>query len=990
MKTTNGHTNTNTMDDSDHICPLCCEEMDISDREFYPCKCGYQVCIWCWHKIRKSENGLCPACRTPYGEDPHQFTALDVEEVLRANKEAQAAAKREKQIQNQLLQQQQQQQQQLQQAQQHNSHHNLHSTSSNTSGNPNGAVSSASHAMSSAVSLSSNIANSHDTMSTSFDAATDTAPSNNVDGPKDRTSLANLRVIRRNLIYAVGLPPNIANEETLRKPEYFGQYGKLTKVVVNRSSPGGGDSNDPRRASSSAYITFQFKEDTLACILALDGFHIDNRTIRASYGTSKYCSAFMKHVRCSNPDCTYLHEMGASEDTFTKQEIQAGYVTSGCDVLARQQQILVEQQKLSGGHSMLSATGTKLPTRKRTGGGGPSGTGKPHPNPIFPAPEFEEPIRQQAVPSMPPPSAITKASTLGNPPKITQSYVNATNVPAKVGRTTSAGVLPVASSNNNTSPTIGGGINPPRKSQSGIAATSTNAAPNPTTAASVVASRRVAASKDGTDAAQQHSTLTALTPLKRNTTTSKGKPLSAVNEDENVTGSNKIPGVRNGKKQSSSSGGRSAALNFPTSIGQPNKSNSTTTTTTVSALSELQPSSDTSNIIGGDVIGPSTLSLNGWNSGKPLNFGNATSAMSNANNTIGSSSSTSSLAELGGMPIPIPSTTSTGTSTSTILGGDIYTGPLLNQSRDVSTIAGGGGSSLVGGSLLNEMTLSSATNVVGGEIGLRGGISANLWSGSILGGSSTTSLGAGTGSSSNNTGVIGSHISNSGLNSSSALASILGINLPTGSGSLQESLWSPSPHQHTGPSPLSMLNESTIQENQYNQSQQFNGGMGSQLRTGVGPLQPPIQNTSIIGNRGQARSSSNNNVPIGAGPGMIGGSGSSQVNSFNQQHQQQSDIALLQILLPGVHITSDHNDSNSLRGGVPGWGSEPSAIGRHHGQQSIGSNRTGMIGSGSGNWVGGDGSSNNKAMGGSVIGQPNYAQHQPKQQQNSNQGSGIW
>ena len=426
--------------------------MDISDREFYPCKCGYQVCIWCWHKIRKIENGLCPACRTPYGEDPHQFTALDVEEVLRANKEAQAAAKREKQIHNQLLQQQQLQQQQ--QVQQHSSHshshinHNIHAASHSSSGNANGASSSsASHAISSAAALSSNTAaNSHDTMNTSFDATTDTSSSINIDGPKDRSSLANLRVIRRNLIYAVGLPPNIANEETLRKPEYFGQYGKLTKVVVNRSSPGGGDGNDPRRASSSAYITFQFKEDTLACILAMDGFHIDNRTIRASYGTSKYCSAFMKHVRCSNPDCTYLHEMGASEDTFTKQEIQAGYVTSGCDVLARQQQILVEQQKLSGGHAMLSATGVKLPTRKRMGGGGPSGTGKPHPNPVFPAPEFEEPIKQQAphIPSIPP-SAITKASTLGNPPKITQpqSYINATNVPAKLGRTTSAGVLPV-------------------------------------------------------------------------------------------------------------------------------------------------------------------------------------------------------------------------------------------------------------------------------------------------------------------------------------------------------------------------------------------------------------------------------------------------------------------------------------------------------------------------------------------------------------------
>jgi hypothetical protein len=43
--------------------------------------------------------------------------------------------------------------------------------------------------------------------------------------PKDRTQLANMRVIRRNLVYAVGLPHSIASEDTLRKPEYLGQYG---------------------------------------------------------------------------------------------------------------------------------------------------------------------------------------------------------------------------------------------------------------------------------------------------------------------------------------------------------------------------------------------------------------------------------------------------------------------------------------------------------------------------------------------------------------------------------------------------------------------------------------------------------------------------------------------------------------------------------------------------------------------------------------------
>ena len=136
------------------------------------------------------------------------------------------------------------------------------------------------------------------------------------------------------------------------------------------------------------------QEDALACILALDGFYVDGRNIRASYGTSKYCSAFIKNVRCNNPDCTYLHGMGDSEDTFTKQEIQAGYVTSGRDVLARQQQ-------LSAG------TGA----RRRVGSGGPSNTGKVSSSPVFPPPTYEEPSKPSQSNLVPPPPPATSSTT---------------------------------------------------------------------------------------------------------------------------------------------------------------------------------------------------------------------------------------------------------------------------------------------------------------------------------------------------------------------------------------------------------------------------------------------------------------------------------------------------------------------------------------------------------------------------------------------------
>ncbi len=30
-------------DEDEEKCPLCCEDLDVTDRNFFPCPCGYQV-----------------------------------------------------------------------------------------------------------------------------------------------------------------------------------------------------------------------------------------------------------------------------------------------------------------------------------------------------------------------------------------------------------------------------------------------------------------------------------------------------------------------------------------------------------------------------------------------------------------------------------------------------------------------------------------------------------------------------------------------------------------------------------------------------------------------------------------------------------------------------------------------------------------------------------------------------------------------------------
>ena len=44
------------------------------------------------------------------------------------------------------------------------------------------------------------------------------------------------RVVQRNLVFVVGLSQRLADQDVLRRVDYFGKYGKIHKVVINQST----------------------------------------------------------------------------------------------------------------------------------------------------------------------------------------------------------------------------------------------------------------------------------------------------------------------------------------------------------------------------------------------------------------------------------------------------------------------------------------------------------------------------------------------------------------------------------------------------------------------------------------------------------------------------------------------------------------------------------------------------------------------------------
>ncbi|XP_078334174.1 CCR4-NOT transcription complex subunit 4-like isoform X4 [Crassostrea virginica] len=137
---------------------------------------------------------------------------------------------------------------------------------------------------------------------------------------ENRKHLANVRVVQKNLVFVVGLSKKLADPETLKKQEYFGKFGKIHKVVINQSTSYAG-SQGP---SASAYVTYNRCDDALKAILAVNNVHVDGRTLKASLGTTKYCSHFLRGAQCQKQDCMYLHELGEEAASFTKEEMQMG------------------------------------------------------------------------------------------------------------------------------------------------------------------------------------------------------------------------------------------------------------------------------------------------------------------------------------------------------------------------------------------------------------------------------------------------------------------------------------------------------------------------------------------------------------------------------------------------------------------------------------------------------------------------------------------
>ena len=147
------------------------------------------------------------------------------------------------------------------------------------------------------------------------------------------TDFSNIRIMQKNIVYVIGLSGTLANKDVLSSYKFFGQYGKILKIVINQSGYTQKYQND---TTYSAYVTYTTKEEASLALLCIDNCVVDNHIIRCSFGTTKYCNFFLKGVECINKECLYLHEWAEEEDMISKEDIVGG-----------NKQLFFEQQKIA-------------------------------------------------------------------------------------------------------------------------------------------------------------------------------------------------------------------------------------------------------------------------------------------------------------------------------------------------------------------------------------------------------------------------------------------------------------------------------------------------------------------------------------------------------------------------------------------------------------------------------------------------------------------
>eukprot|EP00949_MAST-11_sp_MAST-11-sp1_P002408 g2408.t1 len=129
--------------------------------------------------------------------------------------------------------------------------------------------------------------------------------------------LAILRALQPRLLHVEGLPPAVANEQTLRRYEFFGQYGTIANVLMTSKLQPQRDPQNPNNAvSTGAFLVFTDPAKARAASIAVNGFELDGYKLHTSFEPLQTCDVVLGAIDREDSNHNLVRQLQALTMVF--------------------------------------------------------------------------------------------------------------------------------------------------------------------------------------------------------------------------------------------------------------------------------------------------------------------------------------------------------------------------------------------------------------------------------------------------------------------------------------------------------------------------------------------------------------------------------------------------------------------------------------------------------------------------------------------------
>jgi hypothetical protein len=136
--------------------------------------------------------------------------------------------------------------------------------------------------------------------------------------PFELEYIKTLRVIQDNVIYAIGIRQDLCEEENLLSKSYFGQYGPIESIRINKNNVF--TVKKDKKKYCRAYITYKHSLSSSLAILSINLKKCAGLSkLDASFSATKLCKFFVKGKPCLVENCHFMHSLNNIEQVIDEK-----------------------------------------------------------------------------------------------------------------------------------------------------------------------------------------------------------------------------------------------------------------------------------------------------------------------------------------------------------------------------------------------------------------------------------------------------------------------------------------------------------------------------------------------------------------------------------------------------------------------------------------------------------------------------------------------